>query len=338
MANSVLVVGGIGYLGYNLALEHTSRGDKVYIVARRSSASKRERLFTELRSLAKKSILLNDLGEKTSIRSSIDAMGCPDIAYLVTGKLTGSLAEMKKAHVDIPLQWAKVLTQRCKETLIAYVSSVFSAGDPRGCANNSIVHEEEHHLRGCRQFSNYSITKAEGEKRLLELCENNGARVAILRPGLLVGQWAYHREWRLLYKLSRLHLRLSRGPYLHVTPARDVARAAMLIREKTSGCGWYYATPWRLRLGELHSLLSKELGVGSSIPIPVPASLPLPGSLARELRAQQGYRIEPYKLNKLGMKWTSIEEAVAETAEWMKRAWGRAETKPIERSYSIVIV
>ena len=337
MPRNVLIVGGIGYLGYNLALEHSRRGDSVYIAARRSSAERRERLFNELRSFVKKSILLGSLGDKVSIRSSIDSMGCPDIAYLATGKLAGTRREMEEAHVEIPAQWTRILSQRCRHTLIVYVSSVFSVGDPEGCASGLVVREEEEHLKGCKRFSSYAETKAAGERRVLELCRGNKARVAVLRPGLLVGRWSYHREWRLMYWLAKLHLRVTSGPYLHVTPARDIARAAILLSEKHNGCQWYYATPWRLRLGELHSMLLQGLGVRHAIPLYTPSTIPL-GSLAKELRTQQRYRIEPWLLDKLGMKWTSLEEAVGEAAEWMKSTWGGEATENSARRYSVVIV
>ncbi len=337
MSRRVLIVGGIGYLGYNLALEHSRRGDSVYIAARRSSAERRGRLFNELRSFVRKSILLSSLGDKVSIRSSIDSMGCPNIAYLVTGKLAGTRKEMEEAHVEIPAQWTRILSQRCRDSLIVYVSSVFSVGDPGSCARDLVVREEERHLEGCRQFSSYAETKAAGERRVLELCRGNKARVAILRPGLLVGRWSYHREWRLMYRLARLHLRITSGPYLHVTPARDIVRAAILLDEKHSGCQWYYATPWRLRLGELHSMLLQGLGVRHALPLYAPSAIPL-GSLSKELRAQQRYRIEPWLLNELGMKWTSPEEAVVEAAEWMRSAWGGQGMESSARRYSVVIV
>ena len=337
MPRNVLIVGGIGYLGYNLALEHSRHGDSVYIVARRSSAERREKLFNELRSFVKKSILLGSLGDRVSIRSSIDSMGCPDIAYLATGKLAGTHREMEEAHVEIPAQWTRILSQRCRNSLIVYVSSVFSVGDPASCARDLVVQEEEKHLEGCKQFSSYARTKAAGERRVLELCRGNRARVVVLRPGLLIGRWSYHREWRLMYRLAKLHLRVTGGPYLHVTPARDVARAAILLSEQHSGCQWYYATPWRVRLGELHSMLLQSLEVRHALPLYVPSMLPL-GSLAKELKAQQQYRIEPWLLNRLGMKWTSLEEAVGEAAEWMRREWGGEGAESNARRYSVVIV
>ena len=337
MPRNVLIVGGIGYLGYNLALEHSQRGDSVYIAARRGSAERREKLFNELRSFVKKSVLLGSLGDKVSIRSSIDSMGCPDIAYLVTGKLAGTRREMEEAHVEIPAQWTRILSQRCRDSLIVYVSSVFSVGDPGSCARDLMVREEERHLEGCRQCSSYAETKAEGERRVLELCSGNRARVAVLRPGLLIGRWSYHREWRLMYRLAKLHLRVIGGPYLHVTPARDVARAAILLSEKHSGCQWYYATPWRVRLGELHSMLLQGLEVRHALPLYAPSAIQL-GPLAKELRAQQRYRIEPWLLNELGMKWTSLKEAVNEAAGWMRSTWGGEDTESNTRRYSVVIV
>jgi len=337
MPGTVLIVGGIGYLGYNLASEHASSGDIVYVAARRGSAERRPQLFSELRGLVRKTVLLGDLGDKVSIRSSIDGIGCPDIAYLATGRISGSRDEMLRAHVEIPLQWARILAQRCRSTLIVYISAVFAAGDPGQCARDGTVYEEEEHLWGCKQFSAYAETKAEGERRIIELCRESGANVAVLRPGLLVGEWSYHREWRLLYRLARLHLRLSGGPYIHVTPAKDIARAARLLLAKNRGCQWYYATPWRLRLGELHARLSEKLGTRHVLPLYTPAGLASLAITLRELGIQQKYVIVPRRLSSLGMRWTGIDEALGEMAQWMKRAWG-GKTPATSRHRQVVVI
>ncbi|BEP18674.1 hypothetical protein PYJP_20260 [Pyrofollis japonicus] len=320
---SVLLVGGVGYLGYNLAKEHKARGDSVYIVARKSSSEKRSQLFSELSALADKSVLLNNLVEASSIRNTIDGIGCPSITYLLTGRLQGTFKEMREAHVTVPLAWARVLAQRCKDTLVVYVSSVASVGDPSACSDGVSVAEEKNHLEGCLPLSAYSRTKAEGEKEIIRLCREGDARAAVLRPGLLVGEWSYHKEWRLMYRLAKLRLRLRGGPYLHAVAAKDLAKASVIIDESLrKPCNWFYATPWRTRLGSLHEIILQGLGVKNALPLPFPSRIPASGVM-KDFLVQQRYSFEPRLLNELGMEWTPLEYAVNEAVEWMKTHWGR---------------
>ncbi|BES82667.1 NAD(P)-dependent oxidoreductase [Pyrodictium abyssi] len=328
MGYRVLIIGGIGYLGYNLALEHSSGGDTVYVVARRSSAEKRPLLFEELKQLTERILLTSTLHDPADIQGSIDSVGCPDIAYMAVGKLQGTREELMEANAVIPKRWAELLSRRCIDALYVYISNTLAVGDASKCAQNGRVVEEAPHLRGCRPVGPHGLSKMEGERNVMSVCRRTRLSVAILRPGLLVGRWCYHDEWRILYRLARLHIRISGGPFIHAAPARDIAVASRLLRDRMGDkfCGWFYATPWRGRLGELHRLLHSHLGVRGSMPLPLPR-LPrvrLPGlpEILAEYSAQQRLVFEPYALNELGMEWRSIDEAVREAAEWLKNYMG----------------
>lgn len=321
----MLIIGGVGYLGYNLALEHSDRGDTVYIVSRRSSAERRPRLLEEVRDLADRVLLPLTLDDPADIEASIDSSGCPDIAYMAVGRLQGSREELLQANAVIPRRWAQVLSRRCSSTLYVYVSSTLAVGDASGCSMGDRVVEERPHLYGCRPLGAYGYSKMEGERGVIDVCRRSRLSVAVLRPGLLVGGWCYHAEWRAMYRLARLHIRIRGGPFIHATPARDIAVAARLLRDRMGDklCGWFYATPWRGRLGRLHEMLERHLGVRSAIPLPLPGLLPrlqlpgLPEALV-ELGGQNDRVFEPLALEKLGMRWRSMDEAVREAAQWLK--------------------
>lgn len=329
MGYRVLIIGGIGYLGYNLALEHSSEGDVVYIAARKSSAQRRRRLFGELKQLAEKVLLTSTLQDPADIQGSIDSIGCPDIAYMAVGKLMGRPEELMEANAIIPRKWAEALARRCSNTLYVYISNTLAVGDAGDCAENNHVAEEHQHLKGCRPVGPHSRSKMEGERNVMNICRRTRLSVAILRPGLLVGRWCYHEEWRLLYRLAKLHIRLRGGPILHATPARDIAVASRILRDHIGGklCGWFYATPWRGDLGELHEMLLHHLGVKHYIPLPVPrpprGKMPSFFKVLAEYSAQQHFVFKPRALEVFGMEWRNIGEAVREAAEWLKNYMGK---------------
>jgi nucleoside-diphosphate-sugar epimerase len=121
--------------------------------------------------------------------------------------------------------------------------------------------EEEDHLKNCRVRSNYDVSKVLGERLLLTL-EHDSGGIAIFRPGLIVGKWAYHLEWSILYRSLLMGIKLPNWPPLPITPAKDIAKAAIHLLGK-GGRGlqddWYIVAPYTITLGELQRHLRETL-------------------------------------------------------------------------------
>ncbi len=317
---AVALVGGIGYLGYNLLYEHSSRGHHVYVIARKRSAEKRKMLVRDIERYTEDIILFDDLGRTTAIDKFLSKYGCPDIMYLVLGKLIGRWNELEEANAGIPYLWGKKFVDKCRDKSLIYISSILIAGKPLS-KNTNIIVEEKEHLRNYSPSGPHSKSKIIGERNILSLC-NRGGQIIVIRPGILIGRWCYHKEWRLLFKLASLHIRLTGGPYLHFVAARDIARIALLLHNyyDTYKCSWVFAAPWRSRIGDLHRSIIDIMNIKYSIPVPLPSSIPrwIPGppSIISEYRFLTRYYIHSTILDRLKFKWTSLEDALRDAVEW----------------------
>ena len=316
------MVGGVGYLGLNGVVYHSRHNDEVYVVTRRASIGKRPRIYRIVVDRARKVIVLPRLDEERYVKELVADIGCPRLAYLLVGRLTGTPSQLYESNTYIPEVWGEGLMENCSETTIVFASSVLALGDPQQCAADGIVYEEEFHLAGCRQLSDAGRSKAEGERRLLRLCRDYGGRVALFRLGLLAGRGAYHREWGILYKLARRRILLNSGLNIHLTPASDVfGFARSFIRgSRSSGelpaCGWFNIAPWRLQLKKLHMLVADSLSKTKYM-----LRLPLPEALAAkafppEISVQSRYTIRSRYVSVNAYPWREPGEAIREVVEW----------------------
>ncbi len=316
----ILLVGGLGYLGYNIARYYASRGaaGRVLVVARRRSAERRRVLLDLLQRLGVNvDYSLESLSGGAAERL-IKARGCPRLAYLLTGKLRGERQLVWEANVEVPQSWAEALAALCPGAVVVYASTIAAAGDASACASGGVVVEEDEHLRGCKPLGEAGVAKAEAERRLLRLC--GGLRVLLLRLGLLVGEAAYHREWRLFLRLARLGLAPQpRGLGISVTPAVDVAGVAEAFTASGESCSWAYAAPWRLGLADIVEALAAAWGKRRVARIPVPATLLYLTREGRLLRVLGRYRYATRRGWLRGYPWTPAREALDTAARWLHR-------------------
>ena len=191
-----VLVGGIGFVGINLAEELRDHGELV-VVGRPSSARKRPRITAALKELGAEVTLLDriDSGSLASIGG--------DVYYHVAGVLVGPSRAFWDAHVNLLREVVSAASQ--VGSRVVYISSTASMGEALGVPRGSTLTEEEVHLDPSRfsQGTIYEVTKAEGERLLVRSSESLGGRWSIVRPSLIFGPWGYEVQWPLTLSLAR---------------------------------------------------------------------------------------------------------------------------------------
>ncbi len=334
----ILILGGLGYLGANIAKFHRDMGHNVVIVCRKSSIYKRWFIYRDLRKMGVKFFIEEKL-QPLHLKRIVGKWGCPHIFYLTMGKLYASKKDMLNAHAILPYLWSKHLIEKRCKTLIVFISHAFQTSCYKLSVYDRyiIVKEEDPHLEGCVLWTAYEETKALGERLLMSI-PHVKAKIIILRPGLLIGKWAYHPEWKALYTISKLGIRLGQGLRLPITPAQDIARIAYFLSEKENYIGlldsnWYFATPYTIDLGDLQKIMMEVLASKEKVVISIEKfyryfETNLAVSLLRipsKLALPKNYVYSVSKLAKLGFrKWTPLDESIEECIKWIRDNWRKA--------------
>lgn len=230
----VAIIGGIGYLGTNLAYYHNKIGDYVYILSRLKTISKRPNIFKLLIYLGSEIYLFNELCSKESLSILKDVN--PEIAYIVTGRLYGGYDETYVSNTLIPLKYINYLEKNYVDCLNIYVSHAFNYDDLNRYnlkLNNSVItiyFDKSVSLSSPRHLLNksYYITKYLAEKTISRRFKNT----YIYRPGLLIGMFPTHLEWRILNLLTDAGLPIPLLNKLPVTITFDIAKVTDFIYKK----------------------------------------------------------------------------------------------------------
>ncbi len=218
-----ILVGGLGFLGVNIARVLVKVGRRVIVVGRRGSEVRRPRITRTLKELGVEIKLFDRIEAPV-----LESLGGDNYYYLI-GVISGGYREQRRAHVDL-LEGVIEVASKLGSRLI-YISSIGAIGEIIGVKPGSIVYEEEEHLDPSRHkhHSYHEITKAEGERLIVSRSSQLKGRWCIIRPGLLLGPWGYHVEWRM-YKLLldlRIAPKLGRGlPLVHVLDVAEIALEA----------------------------------------------------------------------------------------------------------------
>lgn len=223
MGRAVLLVGGLGYVGYNLARLLSQRGVEVLVAARRSSAEKRPAIAKALGAMHGVRVVYLEGDEAGAL---LRGHGCPDTAYILVGRIRGGRRELYASNLEAPLAWARALAEHCGgvETVFTSVLTVY--------ARRGSLEPEKPHGKGLKPRSLFTRLKLEAERRLLALCPRIFVKIA--RMGMFAGRRPYHVEWRLLTRIARLGIVLGSDAWLHLTTARGLLEAA----EKLVPCSW----------------------------------------------------------------------------------------------------
>ena len=311
---SVLLVGGVGFIGVNVARVAVGEGWGVCIASRRSSLERRPLHAGVLKGLGVPVYAAGGLLE--AVGEAVEACRPSCLVYLV-GVMGGGRAAWE-AHVGL---WRRVLEAyggRVDHTVY------YSAATVTPCRRSIRGVGETHPaLVGARDA--YTLSKREGELIALRASREGAASVSILRPVLVYGPYATHPEHRLFARLARHGLRL--GLPVDAVPAADVARITLWLCERRPGGRWFYAArPETHTLRELFDALCEGRRCADLSPLARlaarlasitgrPARLAV---LARWLEC--GWRIRPWGLLEAGYdRWVALGEAIREYKEWLSR-------------------
>jgi nucleoside-diphosphate-sugar epimerase len=314
----VVLVGGLGYLGYHMVREIAGVHDVVVAVRRGSLRGVRRRLASEVEKLGAK---VEVAGESIT-ESFLESIG-GDAYIHVAGKISGSFRAQWEAHVGL-LERILGAASRLGSRVV-YVSSILAFGRVEGIPEGSEVYEEEEHLSGRRSYvSHHSRTKAEGERLLVARGGSVKGKWVILRPGLLVGAWGYHLEWAAAGLASKLGLYPSAPWRLNVVAARDVARLTLSALEGALDGKWVHLVSSHPSHDELFGELCRLIKGSKCARVPVSLILSIAGRLAPPSTAlsavwegvNQRYVFKSRYVR--GFEWTPLEDALKELASWLK--------------------
>ena len=313
------LVGGVGFVGVNLAEELVSGGWDVVVVARESSVAKRPIIASRLTSLGAK---LSSYRRIT--RDSLLDVGA-DVYFHLAGKVSGSTASMEAAHVkllEMVVDAAGELGAR-----VVYVSAVAAIGRVRGAQPGSEVVEEDEHLspRVHVWETPYEKSKAMGEKLLVNSGASLRGKWAILRPGIVFGRWAYHGFWGSLYNAARRGISVCTS-HLPLTPVKSLSRLLELAGRGSYDGLWVNAVAYNKPLCEYTEALCKLVrGVEGRCrrlrvdPLIHAVGVVAPrGSWIKEasLLLKRAYTYNSKYL--AAFNWQELEDAVREYVDWYR--------------------
>ena len=275
MPEGHVLVGGLGFLGTNLALLLQERGHRVVVVARRSGYERRRDLARILEAAGVEIMIVDSVGP--------DHVKGAEVVYHLAGKPGGPLRVNLESHVHLlerELEGAAETGSR-----LVYVSSIGVVADASPLPPGSVVREEETHLWGLKReefrerFSSvHSYTKALGERTLVEKGSELGGKWAIVRPALVYGPYAYHQEW----KTMRIAARLWMAPSSRRVPVVNVVDVAELLYEAGTGAydgSWVNAVAEGISLSDVSRAICRSMGRSRCMPVPVDLMIAL-GRLA----------------------------------------------------------
>ena len=221
--DSHVLVGGLGFIGGNLALSLLDTGLRVVVIARPSSIKKRGSLA---KSLEKSGVLVRVSGGPSITREDILESN-PAVIYYLAGKPSGSWKSQYEAHVSL----AKIAADIVNELGIrmVYTSSIAVSADTASKPKGSIIVEDDAPPGIQGSFTTiHAETKALGERIIINTVSNK--RWSIIRPALVYGPRAQHGEHRLLKSLARMRVMPSL-PGLPVVNVLDLAHIMIMAGE-----------------------------------------------------------------------------------------------------------
>ncbi|MDM7275812.1 MAG: NAD(P)-dependent oxidoreductase [Thermoprotei archaeon] len=313
-----MVVGGLGYLGVNAAEELHGRGFQVIIVGRRGSETRRPRITAHIKSMGLTLKLLEHLRAE-----ELKALG-GDVYHYLVGIISGSLEEFRRAHVKLLGEAVKAAGELGAR--VVYVSAISSIGEVRGVKPGSTIYEEEEHLNPevHKHYSYHGLTKAEGERLLRNSRELRG-KWSIVRPGLLIGPWAYHPEWAAYLRLASMRIAPKLGRRIALIHVKDVAEILAEAGEGRYDGLWVNAVAHHPDMSDIVREECKQLKVKcATIPVKplVKAALALKPLMPRGSPIAMMLELlslnYEYRSRILRREWRGLEDAVKDFLEWAK--------------------
>jgi dihydroflavonol-4-reductase len=208
-----LVTGASGFLGTNLVHQLVKEGWEVKVIVRKNSNT------TYIKTLPIEIIVGEILNQ-----SDLDAacIGC-DVVFNVAGDTSfwkKKFEIQRKINVEVPSMIAEACLKNSVKRLI-HTSTV----DIFGCNPNGAADEKWTDYNFANTGYNYSDTKREGEKRVLEF-NKKGLEVVVIYPGSMIGPFDFTLQYgRLFFELRDGKVPgcpVGGASFCHVT---DVAKA-----------------------------------------------------------------------------------------------------------------
>ena len=205
MDGNVVLLGGLGYLGYNLAEYFTSKGLEVYILAR--SGSIRYRVFTARKIL--------DIGGKVLAYRDLYTVPIREIGQILDGGILinligvnrGNMKRMIWSNAYLPYLFARSTSKYSKGFNYIYIS-----------AYNTYQYNDRNGYGSSRYISRYGESKTIGEKLTIKLGDRGNIDVFIIRPGIVIGRYPFHPEWHFMYQIGKKGIMIETGVYTAYTP------------------------------------------------------------------------------------------------------------------------
>ncbi len=308
---------GLGFVSTNLALRLREEGFTVCIVARRSSIKRRSWLASLLRSAGVR-VLAYDRLDYASVRDAVERCRPQLVAYTV-GYMGGG-RRVWEAHVEVWENVLEAVLAREVETIVYFSAAAVAPCKP-GPLDESLTPPW-----AADRSSSYVASKAEGELRGLAYYRERGAPVAIVRPVMVFGPYAYHVEHRLVARLAGLGLAPSIP--VDVVPVADVVNAVLAIHRSRLHGGWIIvARPEGFTLADLSCRLAwSRRGRCRRIPLPLSTVSRLSLALGVEGRTtllalwlRCGWSFRPTKLMEMGFGWSQLDREVEAYERWLYR-------------------
>jgi len=314
----VAIIGGLGYLGYNLARYHISQGDNVYIFCRWKSIHKRRILTSKILDTGSTIIARDRLYPKyfKNILNKINI----NIAYLSTGKIFGNLKDIIEANIYIPYVWAKYISYYTSGIPV-YISHAFSKMRLKEKVFNDVIIYSDGKTIDydglLMTLKNFIDSKIICEDILLK----NINRILIIKPGILVGSHAYHPEWKLIKTFSRLGIEIRSNVYIPFTYIKDIGKLIRhltpIINSKTNIKVYLLAVSWTDTITNINRWIMKKYNVKPILRINIDPLIKLIRKLYPNIWANiilnpnKIVYLYPLNLKSYGFdKWTEMDVAL----------------------------
>ncbi len=249
----VLITGGTGFLGANLALRCTRNGHQVRVLAKEATDAEQENA-NDLRAVGVE-VVRGDIRDRDLIRTACEGA---DIVHHIA-------AAMREANIperefwDVNLQATRHLLEVAQQAGVqrfVYCSSIGAMGK-----NIPKPADEE---TPCHPQDIYQRTKKAAEELCLEFRRSRGLPLAVIRPADVYGP----RDRRLLklfrsIKKGRFALIGSGENEHHMVYVDDVVKAFLLAAEVETAVGQIFiiAGEQAVRLDRLVATIADQLGV-----------------------------------------------------------------------------
>jgi dihydroflavonol-4-reductase len=181
-----LVTGGTGFLGTNLVHELVKSGWDVRVIVRKNSNTNYIKSFPI-------EIVEGEITNKADVDAAV--AGC-DIVFNVAGDTSfwkKNFERQRIVNVETPSIIAEACLKHGVKRLI-HTSTV----DVFGCNPNGVANEQWSDYNFANTGYNYSDTKREGERRVMEF-NKKGLEVVVIYPGSMIGPFDFTLQYGRLF-------------------------------------------------------------------------------------------------------------------------------------------